>query len=90
VHFNEFNPSSLGVLIQFNITLQTWADEQRRKEEIFLAIIRLLGELGLSLAVPIQEIAVKTTPSEPTSTPASVDGVEAFKRLGISWNKTSQ
>jgi MscS family membrane protein len=90
VHFNEFNPACLGVLIQFNLTLQTWAEEQRRKEEIFLAIIRLLGELGLSLAVPLQEISVKTTPSETSSTPASTDGVEAFKRLGISWNKISR
>jgi MscS family membrane protein len=90
VHFNEFNPSSLGILIQFNLTLQTWAEEQRRKEEIFLAIIRLLGELGLSLAVPIQEIAVKTTPSDTNSSPGSTDGVEAFKRLGISWNKISR
>jgi MscS family membrane protein len=90
VHFNEFNPASLGVLIQFNLTLQTWSEEQRRKEEIFLAIVRLLGELGLSLAVPIQEIAVKTTPSEIPAAPGSADGVEAFKRLGISWNKTSR
>jgi MscS family membrane protein len=90
VHFNEFNPASLGVLIQFNLTLQTWAEEQSRKEEIFLAIIRLLGELDLSLAVPIQEIAVRTAPSETASTAASIDGVEAFKRLGISWNKTSR
>jgi MscS family membrane protein len=90
VHFNEFNPASLGVLIQFNLTLQTWAEEQCRKEEIFLAIIGLLGELGLSLAVPIQEIAVKAAPSETTSAAASTDGVQAFKRLGISWNKTSR
>ncbi|MEN9844938.1 MAG: hypothetical protein RIS36_85 [Pseudomonadota bacterium] len=89
VHFNEFNQASLGVLIQFNLILQTWAEEQRRKEEIFLAIIRLLGELGLPLAVPIQEIAVKTTPTETPSAPRGTDGVEAFKRLGISWNKTS-
>ncbi|MEY4668949.1 MAG: hypothetical protein RL518_1648 [Pseudomonadota bacterium] len=90
VHFNEFNPSSLGVLIQFNLTLQTWAEEQRRKEEIFLAIIRLLGELGLSLAVPIQEIAVKTTPVDNTGTPSGTDGIEAFKRLGISWKNSSR
>jgi MscS family membrane protein len=84
VHFNEFNHGSLGVLVQFNLTLQTWAEEQRRKEEVFLAIIRLLGELGISLAVPIQEIAVKTTP-EAAPLAATMDGVEAFKRLGISW-----
>ena len=90
VHFNEFNHASLGVLIQFNLTLQTWAEEQRRKEEIFLAIIRLLGELGLSLAVPIQEIAVKTTTSDTPSAQASTDGMEAFKRLGVSWKSPSR
>jgi hypothetical protein len=90
VHFNEFNQSSLGVLVQFNLTLQTWAEEQRRKEEIFLAIIRLLGELGLSLAVPIQEIAVKTSPDSLPSTQSTVDGIEAFKRLGISWKPSSR
>jgi MscS family membrane protein len=90
VHFNEFNQSSLGVLVQFNLILQTWAEEQRRKEEIFLAIIRLLGELGLSLAVPIQEIAVKTSPDSLPSTQSTVDGIEAFKRLGISWKPSSR
>jgi MscS family membrane protein len=85
VHFNEFNQASLGVLIQFNLALQAWSEEQRRKEEIFLAIIRLLGELGLSLAVPIQEISVKTTTSETSSAQKEIDGREAFKRLGISW-----
>jgi MscS family membrane protein len=90
VHFNEFNHGSLGVLIQFNITLQTWAEEQRRKEEIFLAIIRLLAELGLSLAVPIQEIAVKTTNSDTSSSQAGTDGIEAFKRLGVSWKTPSR
>ena len=89
VHFTEFNPSSLGILVQFNLYLTTWAEEQRRKEEIFLAIIRLLGELGLSLAVPIQEIAVKTT-SEAACSPAGTDGVEAFKRLGIAWKPDSR
>ncbi len=90
VHFNEFNHGSLGVLIQFNITLQTWAEEQRRKEEIFLAIIRLLGELGLSLAVPIQEIAVKTTNSNTPASHAGTDGIQAFKRLGVSWKAPSR
>ena len=90
VHFNEFNQASLGVLVQCNLIPQTWAEEQRRKEEIFLAIIRLLGELGLALAVPIQEIAVKTSPDTHPSTQSTVDGIEAFKRLGISWKPSSR
>jgi len=90
VHFNEFNQSSLGVLIQFNLILQTWAEEQRRKEEVYLAIIKLLGELGLSLAVPTQEIAVKTTDSNTSTPQAGSDGIEAFKRLSLSWKPSAR
>ena len=84
VHFNEFQYASLGVLVQFNLSLQAWAEEQRRKEEIFLAIMRLIHELGLSLAVPFQEIAVKQ-PEQGLGTARIADGFEAFKRLGLEW-----
>jgi hypothetical protein len=84
VHFTEFNYASLGVLVQFNISLQTWAEEQKRKEEVFLAITRLIHELGLSLAVPIQEFSVKQSEQGQASLQAS-DGFEAFKRLGLEW-----
>jgi len=84
VHFNEFQHAGLGILVQFNLSLQTWAEEQRRKEEIFLAIMRLIHELGLSLAVPFQEIAVKQ-PEQGQGTVRVTDGFEAFKRLGLEW-----
>jgi MscS family membrane protein len=84
VHFTEFQYASLGVLVQFNLSLQTWAEEQKRKEEIFLAIVRLIHELGLSLAVPIQELAVKSSEQSQSSLQAN-DGFEAFKRLGLEW-----
>ena len=84
VHFNEFNSSSLGVLVQFNLTLQTWAEEQRKKEEIFLAFTRLLKELRLSLALPTQEILMTQLSPDPTPLDANA-GVEALTRLGLSW-----
>jgi MscS family membrane protein len=83
-HFTEFNYASLGVLVQFNLSLQTWAEEQKRKEEVFLAITRLIHELGLSLAVPVQEFSVKQSEQGQASLQAS-DGFEAFKRLGLEW-----
>jgi MscS family membrane protein len=84
VHLNEFNASSLGILVQFNMTPQTWAEEQRRKEEIFLAFMKLLRELRLSLAVPTQEII--TIQSTPEPTPLDIkDGINAIGRLGLSW-----
>jgi MscS family membrane protein len=83
-HFTEVHYASLGILVQFNLSLQTWAEEQKRKEEILLAIMRLTHELGLSLAVPVQEFAVKQSdPSQPSLHPN--DGFEAFKRLGLEW-----
>jgi MscS family membrane protein len=60
-HFTEFHYASLGILVQFNLSLQAWAEEQKRKEEIFLAIIRLIHELGLSLAAPMQDVSVRQT-----------------------------
>jgi MscS family membrane protein len=84
VHFNEFNASSLGILVQFNLTLQTWAEEQRKKEEVFLAFIKLIQELELSLAVPTQEVIMSQPPTPPTPL-ASTAGIDALSRLGLSW-----
>lgn len=83
-NLSELNVGSLGILVQFNLTIQTWAEEQKRKEEIFLAFLRLLTELGLSLAIPTQEVFMNNgnAPASPLQVNA---GVEAIQRMGLSW-----
>jgi MscS family membrane protein len=88
VNFNEFNATTLGVLVQFHLALNSWVEEQQRREEIFLAVLRLVNELGVQLAVPTQEVTMKqadtnTQPQEPLS---AAKGIEAAKKLKLTWS----
>lgn len=88
VHFNEINPTSLGLLVQFQLALNSWVEEQQRREEIFLAILRLLGELGVQLTVPTQEITMKQADQATQSqgSLSAAQGIEAAKKLKLTWS----
>lgn len=87
VFLNEFNPNGLGVLVQFHLEVSNWIDEQRYKEEIFLAILRAVEMLGVVIAQPPREVA--STPEARTDdTAASVRSGSAVARdIKVPWNR---
>jgi MscS family membrane protein len=102
VYLHEFNPSGLGVLIQFYLVLAEWREEQRHREELFLAFLRLLELLRIEVApqsLPMREPLMVTSsplqePRELSSTHfispaerAPLDGVTAARSIPVPWRK---
>ncbi len=56
VYFNQFNASSLDVLLYCFLQVEDWAMELRERERLFLDIIRLAEELGVEFAYPTQTL----------------------------------
>jgi hypothetical protein len=92
VFLNEFNPASLGVLVQFQLIARDWTTEQRIKDQIFLAILTLVQELQIRLTAPPQEVKVTQAAEQPTrAAPATSEkAVETAKRLTVRWQRLAE
>lgn len=90
VFLNEFNATSLGVLVQFHLFIKDWSAEQAAKEEIYLAILRLIHELGISLAAPPQELRIAKSIARNLAAPPSpsaTDAIEAARGIAAKWKR---
>lgn len=63
VLFNTFNDSSLDVLIRCYVYLPDWLEWMQEKQQINLAIMRIVDELGLSIAFPSRSVYIETMPN---------------------------
>jgi MscS family membrane protein len=50
VYLNDISPQGLSILVQFHLLVSDWADEQKTKEAILLALLRVCDEVGVQLA----------------------------------------
>lgn len=62
VWFNAFDTSSLDILLQVFFEVPDWPTEQRERHRLYLDILRLADQLGVSFAFPTQTV---NTPKEP-------------------------
>jgi MscS family membrane protein len=65
VLFATFNDSSLDVLIRCYVYLPDWLEWMQEKEKVNLAILRIVDELGLSIAFPSRSVYIETMPHLP-------------------------
>ncbi|MBL7222380.1 MAG: mechanosensitive ion channel family protein [Candidatus Brocadiae bacterium] len=56
VSFTDFGESSLNILVYYFTASTAWADHLATKQRINLAIMRLLKEMGLSVAFPTRTV----------------------------------
>jgi MscS family membrane protein len=82
VFLNEFNLSSLGVLVQFNLQTKDWLHEQASKDQIFLAILTLLKKLNVRLTSPPQEVKVTQSSETPEASATETSSEEAIRLAG--------
>lgn len=82
VFLHEFNPSSLGVLVQFNLQTKDWLHEQASKDQIFLAILTLLKKLHVRLTSPPQEVRVTQSGETPEGLVPEQSAEEAIRLAG--------
>jgi len=60
VRFNNFNDSSLDILVMFYIETDSYATELKERETLLLQIMDLVKELGAEFAFPTRTIIVST------------------------------
>ncbi len=58
VHFRDFGESGLEVMVYFFFNVRSWSEELRQRHNVFLEIIRLARELGVSFAFPTRTLHV--------------------------------
>jgi MscS family membrane protein len=92
VFLSEFNPTSLGILVQFQLITRDWITEQAIKDKIFLAILSLIHQLGIKLTAPPQEIRMSSQTAEQRNPSAGLSvekAVETARKLPVSWPRVT-
>lgn len=69
VHFNNFNASSLDIMVHAYALTTEWAVWLQIQESVYLEIMRLVEEHGASFAFPSQSLYIET-PIPPGAAPA--------------------
>lgn len=86
VYLNDFADSSLNILVYVFFEVPDWSTELRERERLFLDIVRLADQLGVSFAFPTQTVHLFTEEHgkghQPDQPPASTAERRA-KRTGI-------
>lgn len=59
VHMSGFGASSLDVMLYFFFRVSTWSEELRQRHNVFLEVMRLAKDLGVSFAYPTQSLHVE-------------------------------
>jgi MscS family membrane protein len=67
VHFTEFGESGLHVLVRCYLLLPDWGEFTVEQESIFLEILKIIEDLGLSLAFPSRSVYIEN--HSPTDIP---------------------
>lgn len=62
VHFVEFGSSSLDILVICQVLLADWGEFTALKEKLFLDIMEIVEQLGLSFAFPSQSVYIENMP----------------------------
>ncbi len=62
VHFVDFSASSLDVLVICQILLADWREYTSLKESLYLEIMGIVEELGISFAFPSQSLYIEDMP----------------------------
>ncbi len=62
IHLSEFSASSLDILVQGFIDVNSWSEEMEIKHGLMIDIIKLADELGVNFAFPSQELYIKELP----------------------------
>jgi MscS family membrane protein len=72
VRFNNFNESSLDVLVMFYLAVDQYTVELREREAILLQIMELAQDLGVAFAFPTRTLQIETVATAPSQTVANL------------------
>lgn len=80
VHFVDFSASSLDVLVICQILLADWREFAALKERLYLEIMGIVEELGLSFAFPSQSLYIEDMPGAEETEEESSSGEDQQPR----------
>jgi len=69
VHFKDFGSSALEVMLYFFFKVDSYSDEMKQRQNVFLEVMRLADAIGVSFAFPTQTLHLETRATE-TEIPA--------------------
>ncbi len=81
VHMAGFGASSLDVMLYFFFRCDTWTDELRERHNVFLEIMRLADDLGVSFAFPTQSLHVESAAVAREKPPIDVPNAKALAQI---------
>lgn len=58
IHFNDFADYSLNVMVYVFVKVNTWSEELRERQNLFLEMLRLAEEIGVEFAFPTQTLYI--------------------------------
>ncbi|AFY02297.1 hypothetical protein Bdt_2615 [Bdellovibrio bacteriovorus str. Tiberius] len=61
VHFNNYNASSLDVLVNFHLKVYTGPEELQHQQRIFIEILKIAADMNVSFAYPTQTVYNQVT-----------------------------
>ena len=70
INFTDFGASSLDIFVYYFTTTTVWADYLRIRQEINIGIMRLLEDLGMSVAFPTRTIYIEDETKGTAALPA--------------------
>ena len=73
VYFNQFSDSSLDVLLYCFLECPDWCVELRERQRLFLDILKLARQLGVSFAFPTRTLHMYSEEPSADETPAALD-----------------
>jgi MscS family membrane protein len=88
IHLNNFNESSLDVLLYIFFKVPDWTQELEARHDIINAAIRLADDLGVRFAYPTQTLFVEEVPGQKSLTPRYEEKREGFKNKMASYFKS--
>ncbi len=71
VRFTEFGASSLDIFLYYFTKSIKWDEHLAVRERINLRIMKIIGELGLSIAYPTRTLHIESMPPGPITPPSS-------------------
>ena len=63
VYFNDFNESSLDIMVYFFMTVPDWGKELSNRHDLFISFLKLAEEQRISFAFPTRTIQMETRPT---------------------------
>ncbi|RMG88604.1 MAG: mechanosensitive ion channel family protein [Chloroflexi bacterium] len=66
VYFSGFGDSSLDISVFCDVRLRNWRDFMNEREEIYLEVMRIVAEMGLSIAFPSTSVYIESMPASTT------------------------